>query len=106
MGWLKEQLEEVKEEIASWPKWQRDLIRAEVGYDPKEEGKYYSDGHDFEGFRGGCARMGCPGGDNCYGKLQFKIDALERKLGLVQYELRITREENLRLEQEISGGYI
>jgi hypothetical protein len=30
-----------------------------------DDGPDVPDGHDCEGFPGGCARMGCPGGDNC-----------------------------------------
>lgn len=28
-------------------------------------GPDFEDGHDCEGFSGGCKRMGCLGGDNC-----------------------------------------
>lgn len=30
-----------------------------------EDGPEFSDGHDPQGFPGGCARAGCPGGDQC-----------------------------------------
>ena len=26
---------------------------------------FFGDGHDCDGFAGGCERMGCPGGENC-----------------------------------------
>lgn len=30
-----------------------------------DDGRDYPDGHDAEGFVGGCKRMGCPGGTAC-----------------------------------------
>lgn len=32
---------------------------------PGPSGPDYFDGHDHDGFIGGCARMGCPGGKEC-----------------------------------------
>jgi hypothetical protein len=39
---------------------------AEANEEPYADGPEYSDGHDCEGFPGGCARFGCPGGDQCF----------------------------------------
>jgi hypothetical protein len=44
------------------------------------DGPEFSDGHDHEGFAGGCARFGCPGGDNCISAKDARIAELETAL--------------------------
>jgi hypothetical protein len=38
------------------------LFQAQCGH---QNGPDFADGHDCEGFIGGCKRMGCPGGTEC-----------------------------------------
>jgi hypothetical protein len=44
------------------------------------EGPDYSDGHDCEGFTGGCDRMGCPGGDSCTSDTSPKLTYLNPEI--------------------------
>lgn len=47
------------------PDKQTGIYAAGVTSSPHDDGPDFFDGHDCEGFPGGCKRMGCAGGENC-----------------------------------------
>ncbi|OZA27568.1 MAG: hypothetical protein B7X93_08825 [Hydrogenophilales bacterium 17-61-9] len=47
------------------PDTQTGIYAAGVTSSAQDDGPDFFDGHDREGFPGGCKRMGCAGGENC-----------------------------------------
>ena len=60
--------ERIGHDWVDWHEVNRLIARRIFAYD-FGDGPDFEDGHDSEGFKGGCERMGCEGGDKCTAKV-------------------------------------